>query len=321
MACGCNKKGTVSISNQLPPGCDSILSINSDDIGTETIVTITFCSGAIQQFNIPHGQDGSDGTSGSSGNSGSDGNGINDITANQDGTEVTLTITLDNGDDITIVFEVPTAAGAYVVQHLSHGTAAPETFDVFATKVLNDITGDFSVIKGTVPGNTIVNAGDTLHWDAVFNVTSTSLNSAHDIFKKLFLCVGNSDTIQDKVSNLLGDPANITIRPTGSRLSSLSVHVNLEMSKTNSPTRQEVMIKGTMSVYDKGANVRASHDLTDNDSPSQLISTVGIYTLATFTFGLENHIQLIGEPGGFGGDEAAINLDSIYMTVTKIPKI
>ena len=320
-ACGCNNKGTVSMTSQLPPGCDSILSIDTNDVGTETIITITFCSGAIQQFSIPHGEDGSNGSSGGNGSSGADGNGIDDITAEQNGTEVTLTVTLNNGEIITLTFNIPTAAGAYIVQHHSQGTAAPEIFDVFATKVLNDITDYFSVIKGTVPGNTIVNAGDTLHWDAVFSVVSSGLNKSHDVFKQLYLCVGATDSIDDKVSNLTGNPPFIGIRQTGERLSSLSVHLNVEMSKTNSPTRNEVMLKGTMTVYDKGISKRSSHSITDFDSPVQTVETVGIYTLATFTPGLENYIQLIGLPTGFEESAAAVHLDPIYMTVTKIPKI
>ena len=93
------------------------------------------------------------------------------------------------------------------------------------------------------------------------------------------------------------------------------------MSKTNSPTRDEVMLKGTMTVYDKGISKRSSHSITDFDSPVQTVETVGIYTLATFTPGLENYIQLIGIPTGFEESATAVHLDPIYMTVTKIPKI
>ena len=324
-ACGCNNKGTVSMTSQLPPGCDSILSIDTNEVGTETIITITFCSGAIQQFSIPHGEDGSDGAPGGTGGSGTDGNGISDITAEQDGTEVTLIVTLNDGENITLTFNVPTASGAYIVQHLSNGSNSPEVLNEFSTLVLNDITGMFSAIRGVIPGNTIVNAGDTMHWDAVFNVTANNLSQVHDVFKLLYLCVGNNDNEDDKISNLSGNPSNITISPVKSininnSLSSLSVHVNVEMSKTNSTTRDELMVKGTMTVYDKGVSTRASHLLTDFDAPTQEVATVGIYTLTLFNKGVENYIQLIGTSGGFG-DEVAIQLSPIYMTVTKIPKI
>lgn len=322
-ACGCTKKGTVSMTSQLPPGCDSILSIDTNEVETETIITITFCSGAIQQFSIPHGEDGSDGATGGAGGSGTDGNGISDITAEQDGTEVTLIVTLDNGENITLTFNVPTASGAYVVQHLSSGSNSPEVLNEFNTLVLNDISGMFSAIRGVIPGNTIVNAGDTLHWDAVFNVTANKLSQVHDVFKLLYLCVGSNDNDDDKISNLSGNPPNINIYPvtnSNNSLSSLSVHVNVEMSKTNSTTRDELMVKGTMTVYDKGVSNRASHLATDYDAPTQEVATVGIYTLALFNRGVENYIQLIGQSGGFG-DEVAIQLSPIYMTVTKIPKI
>jgi len=93
------------------------------------------------------------------------------------------------------------------------------------------------------------------------------------------------------------------------------------MSKTNSPTLNQVMLKGTMTVYDKGISKRSSHSITDFDSPAQKVETVGIYTIAAFTPGLENYIQLIAMPSSYGASAAAIHLDPIYMTVTKIPKI
>ena len=325
-ACGCNNKGTVSMTSQLPPGCDSILSIDTNDVGTETIITITFCSGAIQQFSIPHGEDGSNGSSGGDGSSGADGNGIDDITAEQNGTEVTLTVTLNNGEIITLTFNIPTAAGAYIVQHHSQGNSAPELSNEFATVLLNDLTGNFSVIKGTVPGNTIVNAGDTLHWDAVFNVTAASLNDVHDVFKTLYLCVGDTDTIDDRVVNLAGNPSNISLRPSGPAsqslgIASMSIHVNIEMSKTNSPNRDSVMLKGTMEVYDKGEQANQSHSINDYDAPGQSMGTVGFYRIAPFTPDQENYIQLMGIANTIQKSEGAINLDRIYMTVTKIPKI
>ena len=231
-----------------------------------------------------------------------------------------MIVTLDNGENITLTFNVPTASGAYVVQHLSSGSNSPEVLNEFSTIVLNDITAPFSAIRGVIPGNTIVNAGDTLHWDAVFSVTANKLSQVHAVFKRLFLCVGSNDNENDRISNLAGNPTNVNIRPVTNGLSSLSVHINVEMSKTNSTTRDELMVKGTMTVYDKGISDRASHLLTDMDAPTQEIATVGIYTLALFNKGVENYIQLIGTPAIAVG-EVAVQLSPIYMTVTKIPKI
>lgn len=305
------------MTSQLPPGCDSILSIDTNDVGNETIITITFCSGAIQQFSIPHGQDGQDGGSGGSGQDGQDGNGISDISAEQEGDEVTLTITLENGDEVTVTFNIPTAAGAYIVQHNSQGVGAPELTGEFAQKELHNITTHFSVIKGTIPGNTVINAGDTLHWDAVFNITGDGPDGKlNNVFKELFLCLGSNDNITDNCVNLTGQPALITKFPR----STISVHVNVELSKTNSPTREEVFLKGSMHVLDKGENIHGSHSILDLNPPQTQIETVAFYQAVPFDFTAQNFIQLIGLPGGYGTN-TTINIDPIYMTVTKIPKI
>lgn len=317
MSCGCkNCNGTVSQGSQLPPGCDSILSITTDVTGTgDTIVTITFCSGAVQQFTIPSGQDGGNGSDGSDGADGSNGVGIENVTAEQDGTEVTLTITLDNGEEFNITFTVPSASGAYVVQHNSQGVAAPELTGEFATKPVSALADYFSVIKGTIPANTVVNPGDTLHWDAVFNVTGTT-TEVSNVFKELFLCVGSDDNVNDKVVNLSGEPALISKYPGAT----ISVHVNVELSRTNSPTRDEVFLKGSMHLLDKGDNIHFANSMADANPPQTEIETVAFYQLCDFTFTDQNFIQLIGLPGGFGPGET-VNIDPIYMTVTKIPKI
>ena len=305
------------MTSQLPPGCDSILSIDTNDVGTETIITITFCSGAIQQFSIPHGTDGADGASGGGGDTGADGNGIEDISVAQDGTSVTLTVTLNNGEEVNVTFEVPTAAGAYIVEHHSQGVASPELSGDFADKVVTSINGNFSVIKGTIPGNTLINAGDTLHWDAVFNVSATGQTRVHDVFKELYLCLGTTGSIEDRVSNINGQPAFIQVNPGAT----VSVHFNAELGRTNSPTREEVYLKGTMSIYDKGESIQHSHGITDADAPSQMIGTIGLYVQVPYDFSEQHIIQLLGQPAGFGSDNIVMTIRPIYMTVTKIPKI
>lgn len=316
MSCGCkNCNGTVSQGSQLPPGCDSILSITTDVTDTgDTIITITFCSGAVQQFTIPSGQNGENGSDGSDGADGSNGAGIEDVTAEQDGNDVTLTITLDNGEEFNITFTIPSVSGAYVLQHNSQGVGAPELTGEFATIPFSELSDYTSVIKGTIPANTVVNPGDTLHWDAVFNITGTN-TQVHDVFKQLFLCVGSNDDVNDAVVNLTGQPALIKIYPGAT----VSVHVNVELSRTNSPTRDEVFLKGSMHVLDKGDNIHFSHSILDLNAPQTAIETVAFYQLCPFTFTDQNFIQLIGDPGGFG--QSTVNIDPIYMTVTKIPKI
>lgn len=313
---GCkNCNGTISQTTQLPPGCDSIQAITTN-VTSEgaTVVTITFCTGAVQQFTIPAPQNGEDGSNGTNGTDGANGVGIEDITVVQDGDEVTLTITLENGEEFNITFTLPTVTGAYIVQHLSQGTVAPEITGEFATLELHNLTDYFSIIKGTIPAGTVVNPGDTIHWDAVFNITG-NLQEPHGVFKEFVLAVGSNDGIADAQFNLTGQPELINLYPN----STMSVHVNVEMSRTNSPTRDEMYLKGSMHVLDKGDNIHFSHSSVDLNPPQTEIETVAFYNLVPFTFGVENYIQLIGQSGGYGGD--TINIDPIYMAVTKIPKL
>ena len=314
---GCkNCNGTISQTTQLPPGCDSIQAITTDvNAKGDTVVTITFCSGAIQQFIIPAGQTGGNGSDGSDGTDGSDGVGIEDIAVQQDGNDVTLTITLENGEEFNITFTIPTVSGAFIVQHLSNGTGAAELTGEFAKKELAGIADYFSIIKGTIPAGTVVNAGDTIHWDAVFNITG-NIAQVQNVFKELHLCLGSNDSIADKIVNFTGQPSLINLFPR----TTLSVHVSVEMSRTNSTTREEMYVKGSMHIFDKGQNVHFAHSIADPNPPQTDIETVGFYSLAPFVFSAENYIHLVGKPGGYGKTDT-IDIDPIYMTVTKLPKL
>ena len=345
MSCGCNKSGVVSIAGGgsnggggssggnggnggsggsggggnggnggSNPNCDSILNIETQTLSTETIVTITFCSGAIQQFSIPHGVDGNDGADGADGTSGDTGIAVEDVSVTQVGNEITLVITLDDGTIFENTFTIATATGAHIVEAKTQGGAVDltdATGNGFEQINLSTVGGEFEVIGGTVPGNTITIAGDTLHFDAVFQVR-TDGTALHNPFKELYLTVGPVGSITEKEVNLSGQPATITVPTDG------HVQVSVELTKTDS-TRNELFYKGTMTVGDKGESAVASHSITDLN-PAVAPKTFAFYGgTGELDFTQELQIQLRALPGGSGSDTMFVN--PAYMTITKIPKL
>jgi hypothetical protein len=345
MSCGCNKSGVVSIAGGgsnggggssggnggnggsggsggggnggnggSNPNCDSILNIETQTLSTETIVTITFCSGAIQQFSIPHGVDGNDGADGADGTSGDTGIAVEDVSVTQVGNEITLVITLDDGTIFENTFTIATATGAHIVEAKTQGGAVDltdATGNGFEQINLSTVGGEFEVIGGTVPGNTITIAGDTLHFDAVFQVR-TDGTALHNPFKELYLTVGPVGSITEKCTNLSGQPATITVPTDG------HVQVSVELTKTDS-TRNEFFYKGTMTVADKGDNAVASHSITDLNPPVDSKTFAFYGGTGELDFTQEIQIQLRALPGGSGSDTMFVN--PAYMTITKIPKL
>jgi len=345
MSCGCNKSGVVSIAGGgsnggggssggnggnggsggsggggnggnggSNPNCDSILNIETQTLSTETIVTITFCSGAIQQFSIPHGVDGQDGADGADGTSGDTGIAVEDVSVTQVGNEITLVITLDDGTIFENTFTIATATGAHIVEAKTQGGGVDitdATGNGFEQINLATVGGEFEVIGGTVPGNTITIAGDTLHFDAVFQVR-TDGTALHNPFKELYLTVGPVGSITEKCTNLSGQPSLITVPTDG------HIQVSVEFTRIDS-TREELFYKGTMTVSDKGESAVASHSITDLNPPveSKTFPFYGGTDELDFTQDIQ--IQLRAFPGGSGTDTMFVN--PAYMTITKIPKL
>ena len=168
MGCGCkNCNGTVTSSGQLPPGCDSILNITTDNTGDEILVTIAFCSGGVQQFSIPVGSDGLPGGTGSSGADGADGVGIVDVTATVENNIVTLTFLLSNGATLVETFEIDVNANppAYIIDH--KGLDVPNEINVQAG--LQE--GVSSVIASSIiPADIFQNTEDTIYFDILVNL-------------------------------------------------------------------------------------------------------------------------------------------------------
>lgn len=203
MGCGCkNCNGTVSSNSQLPPGCDSILSIDTELIGDNTLVTITFCSGSIQQFSIPSGQDGADGAAGSTGASGADGVSIIDIDSSVEGNIVTLTFLLSNGETLVEQFEINADGNdpAYVIDH--KGIDVPNE-----DNISEQLDGSAKVIaRSLLPANLFPNGEDTVYFDILININYNSALGAEknglSLFKNLRLELNNSSTASGSGINI-----------------------------------------------------------------------------------------------------------------------
>jgi hypothetical protein len=312
MSCGCkNCNGAVSLTGQLPPGCDSILNIDTQVVEGNILVTITFCSGAINQFTIPSGQNGVDGVNGTNGEQGANGNGISDISVSQEGNEVTLTITLDDGTVYNETFIIQTATSAYIIdsQHFDTGTQI----------VLNDLSSTLSILAtSNIPGNTIVNNGDTIHFDIVFRLSTNA--GATPVFKQLYLSLGPQGGTLDN-SELC---VNLTFP--GFTTIIEQVHIVGEMTKIESANlgTNAMNIKGTMTLFDKGDSNSLSHGLDGNIQNTMALARqqFGFYSAAAqnLFYGLPLRFQLLGSNNTYPIG-TTINFDMIYFTTTKIPKL
>jgi len=195
MGCGCkNCNGAVGQNTQLPPGCDSILSITHENIGSAILVTITLCSGNIQQFSIPIPADGADGPAGPTGADGTDGVSIVDIDSSVEDNIVTLTFTLSNGEVLIETFTIETQeAQAYVIDHV--GLDVPNEDNISPTLISNGPSQ--TIARSLIPLSSWPTSEDTIYFDILVNLAySGGLGTdkiGQDIFKTLVLQL-NTDT-------------------------------------------------------------------------------------------------------------------------------
>lgn len=195
MGCGCkNCNGAVGQNTQLPPGCDSILSITHENIGSEILVTITLCSGNIQQFSIPIPGNGADGPAGPTGADGADGVSIVDIDSSVEDNIVTLTFTLSNGEVLIETFAIETQeAQAYVIDHV--GLDVPNEDNISPTLIPNGPTQ--TIARSLIPLGSWPISEDTIYFDILVNLNySSGLGTnkfGQTIFKTLMLEL-NTDT-------------------------------------------------------------------------------------------------------------------------------
>ena len=168
MGCGCkNCNGAVSQNTQLPPGCDSILSITHENIGSEILVTITLCSGNIQQFSIPLPADGTNGADGPQGPAGSPGVSIVDVDSSVADNIVTLTFTLSNGEVLTETFAIETQqAQAYVIDHV--GLDVPNEDNISPT--LTSDGPSQTIARSLIPLGSWPTSEDTIYFDILINL-------------------------------------------------------------------------------------------------------------------------------------------------------
>lgn len=314
MACGCkNCNGAVSLTGQLPPGCDSILNISTEIVNGDVLVTITFCSGAIQQFTVPSGQSGTNGENGADGAQGPAGTGISNVEVSQEGNEVTLTITLDNGDIYNETFVIQSAPSAYVVDS--------QHFDTVPQLTLNNTEGLTILASSIIPGNTVITNGDTILFDSVFRLSVTGDDSVPTaIFKQLYLSLGPLGGTVDAgelCSNLSFPNFNSTIR---------QFRIQGQMTKIESSGlgTNAMNIIGTLSLWDKADSTTISNGITGdpiNTMPA-LRYDYGFYSASAqgLSFSSTLQFQVLGTKATYSPG-VTVNLDTIYFVTTKIPKL
>ena len=323
MGCGCkNCNGAVGQNTQLPPGCDSILSITHENIGSEILVTITLCSGNIQQFSIPLPADGTNGADGPQGPAGSPGVSIVDIDSSVQDNIVTLTFTLSNGEVLTETFTIETQeAQAYVIDHV--GLDVPNEDNISPTLISN---GPVSTIaRSLIPLGSWPTSEDTIYFDILVNFDySSALGKAktgQNIFKTLVLQL-NTDTEPSTtgVSLHLESPDAKVIFPTvaiavtgeitrrfiedgtGNLVQALDIVAKLEQFSNRS---YPIPHSGTTTAVNakKGANLAWSVKNTSVDT------------------NVNNYLKLVANPGDYivtaeqgQGTSYSVNPEQIYFT-------
>ena len=321
MSCGCkNCNGAVSLPTQLPPGCDSILNIGTQLVDDNVLVTITFCSGAIQQFTIPAGQNGTDGVNGVDGATGPSGTGISDVDITQEGNEVTLVITLSDGTVINETFIIQAAPSAYVVDS--------QHFDTTTPVLLTNDTNSVVLASSTIPGNTINVNGDTIDFDILFrlnytlavNIATGEIESIAAVFKSFYLSLGPLGGLidADEIFNNLSFPNfNSSIR---------QIRIRGKMTKIESPAlgTNAMNIMGSLELYDKAETDILSNGLggdVTNTMPALRFS-YGFYSGSAQGLDFENNLQfqVLATPATYAQGSSVL-VDPLYFVTTKIPKL
>ena len=221
MGCGCNNcNGTVSQNSQLPPGCDSILSITNENIGTEVIVTITFCSGAVQQFSIPAGVDGAPGQDGAPGADGADG---------ADGEQG------PKGE---------AGGNAYIIDHVGLDTNSED--NIIAT--LYPGAASSVLARSFIPATTLETDEDTIYFDVLINLdfTETLGNSGLDVF-------GNKGGLSLELNSSSDPNSNIGINLPLENVLSKIKFPDCTLKLSGEITRRKYTADETLVVQSKGS--------------------------------------------------------------------
>ena len=304
MGCGCkNCNGTVSQNSQLPPGCDSILSITTDNIGEETIVTITFCSGDTQQFSIPSGVDGSSGPAGADGADGADG---------VDGVQ----------GETGIVGQ-----SAYVIDHVgldvsNEDNIAPVLTSGGAAKVL---------ARSLLPANTWPSAEDTVYFDILINLEfgETLAESSEEVFKLLTLQLNpslESDTTSGISLWLEGPVSKLRFPECTLKFSGEITRRNYTDEVANqSYTALDLIVKGESF----GRRSTPVDNITTGYIGAVSTSAKGTQNLSwavqntAVNQNVDNYLKIVGDPAGFqttGGPQLSVTSTQIYFTTKYLPR-
>ena len=304
---GCkNCNGTVSQNIQLPPGCDSIQAITTDVTAKgDTIVTITFCSGAIQQFTIPAGQSGENGTDGTNGADGTNGISIEDITSSVEDGLVTLTFTLSDGSTIVETFTIETQeAQAYVIDHV--GLDVPNEDNIDPTLIPN---GPNSVIaKSLIPAGSFPSSEDTIYFDILINLQyagalATGKGRVADIFNSLQLELNSDPNPSSGGINLLLESNDAKVKfPT------TTIAVTGEITRRFVEDR-----KGDLATaLDLVANMSVYTNRTQPNNTGTLTAVAGnvqnlVWSVKNQTVDInaDNYLKIVAAPGNYVIDSSS----------------
>lgn len=304
MGCGCNNcNGTVSQNSQLPPGCDSILSITTDNIGEETIVTITYCSGDTQQFSIPSGVDGAPGQDGADGADGADG---------------------INGEQ-GVQGEV--GSSAYIINHV--GLDVPSEDNITPTLSAG---GSAEVLaRSLLPANTWKADEDTVYFDVLVNLTiPDSLQNSGDIFKLLTLQLNptiGSDTTSGISLKLEGELSKIQFPECTLKFSGEITRRKFTDEVANqSYIALDLIVAGesysrtrTLSVDNASTGVSGAVSTSNGDK-----NLAWVVKNTAVNYNVDNYLKIVGDPENWiqatGGPQATVKSAQIYFTTKYLPR-
>lgn len=180
--------------------------------------TIFFNDGSQVDLTIPtprdgvdgqDGRDGVDGQNGTNGVDGSDGVGISNITANQSGENVTLTISLTDGTSKQVTFTAQQASGGISIDDMATSNASTWSSSKIASEIDNKTVSQAQINSAVsnyltenpvtgVTSETIANAvSDYISANGItvnnFDIKQVGVNIINGTYRKI-ICVGDSIT-------------------------------------------------------------------------------------------------------------------------------
>lgn len=320
---GCkNCNGTVSQNNQLPLGCDSILSITNETVGEEIIVTITFCSGAIQQFSIPLPSNGATGADGQAGADGSPGVNITDVNSSVEDNIVTLEFIFSDGTIIIETFAIETQeAQAYVIDHV--GLDVPNEDNIQPILVTNGTSE--TVARSLIPANSWPTTEDTIYFDILVNLKYSDrlgiAKTGQSMFKNFGLELNTSTTPANEglgISLQNQGQADILFPTTTIAVTGEITRRAIEDSQGGLGTTFALDIVAKMSPYQRGSD----YPIADSGTVAKAVGATRGENLAwavkntNVDLNVDNYLKLTALPSNYSVDTTDYQVESMQIYFT-----